>query len=85
MFELPRHVIKAGRLMIENGELREPTTGRTLHVAPQFDPDRQPHLARWCDEHYSIRFRNYPVDESYLGEHRVIPTESPSGPGAAVD
>ncbi len=85
MFELPRHVVKAGRLMIENGELREPTTGRTLHVAPEFDPDRQPHLARWCDEHYSVRFRNYGVDESYLGEHRIIPSESPSGPGAAVD
>jgi formylmethanofuran dehydrogenase subunit A len=72
MFELPRHVIKAGQLIVEDGELRYPATGQTLHVSPQLDPGRLPHLAAWCDDHYSIRFRNYPVSESYLGQHETI-------------
>ena len=66
MFQLPRHVLKAGELIVENGELRRETFGRTLHVAPEHDPAIEPHIARWFDEHYSIRFGNYAVDESYL-------------------
>ncbi len=30
-------VIKAGRVVIENGELRDPFIGKTLHVAPDYD------------------------------------------------
>jgi formylmethanofuran dehydrogenase subunit A len=66
MFQLPRHVLKAGELIVENGELRRETFGKTLHVAPEHDPAIEPHIARWFDENYSIRFRNYAVDESYL-------------------
>ncbi len=72
MFELPRYVIKAGRTIVDNGELREETFGKTLHVAPSFDADREQHLADWWNDHYSVRFRNYPVDESYLGEHQEV-------------
>ena len=39
MFELPRYVIKAGQVLIDEGELREPTVGKTLHVAPDYDRD----------------------------------------------
>ena len=39
MFELPRTVIKSGRVMIEHGEIRDPLIGKTLHVAPDYDHD----------------------------------------------
>ena len=41
MFELPRFVIKAGRIIVEQGEIREETYGKTLHVAPEYDQRRR--------------------------------------------
>src|SRR5438046_9561316 len=32
MFELPRYVIKSGQVIVEQGEIREPLIGKTLHV-----------------------------------------------------
>src|SRR5262249_13808512 len=37
MFAFPRIVIKAGRVLVEQGEIREDSFGRTLHVAPEYD------------------------------------------------
>ncbi|HLJ10055.1 MAG TPA: formylmethanofuran dehydrogenase subunit A, partial [Planctomycetaceae bacterium] len=37
MFELPRYVLKAGEIVVEQGEIRQESFGRTLHVAPAFD------------------------------------------------
>ena len=50
MFELPRYVIKAGRVIVEQGEIREDTYGKTLHVAPEYDRDVEPDISRWFDE-----------------------------------
>jgi formylmethanofuran dehydrogenase subunit A len=72
MFQLPRYVFQAGRMVIENGELRQEVFGKTLHVTPGFDPADESEIAHWFNDHYSIRFRNYPLDESYLGEHESI-------------
>jgi len=66
MFELPRYVIQGGRLVVENGEIRQPENGRTLHVAPPYDRGVEADIAHWFEEAYSIRFRNFAVDESYL-------------------
>ena len=62
MFELPRFVIKAGRIIVEQGEIREETFGKTLHVAPDYDRDVEPDIKRWFEDSYSIQWRNYPVD-----------------------
>jgi formylmethanofuran dehydrogenase subunit A len=75
MFQLPRHVLQAGRVIIDDGELQQEVFGRTLCVAPPFDPGDERPIERWFNDHYSIRFRNYPVDESYLGEREVISCE----------
>ena len=40
MFELPRYVIKSGRVLVEEGEIREEFYGKTLHVAPEYDQGR---------------------------------------------
>ena len=39
MFQLPRFVIKAGRIIVEQGEIRKETYGKTLHVTPHYDRD----------------------------------------------
>ena len=72
MFQLPRYVIKAGRVIVEQGEIRETPSGETLHVAPSYDPADVPHIAEWFEQNYSLRFRNYPVSDSYVPHARPI-------------
>jgi formylmethanofuran dehydrogenase subunit A len=71
MFELPRTVIKAGRVMIDQGEIRDPLIGKTLHVAPDYDHEVESDIQEWFEKYYSIRWRNYPVDGSYLHESEL--------------
>ncbi|HQU46122.1 MAG TPA: formylmethanofuran dehydrogenase subunit A [Pirellulales bacterium] len=66
MFELPRYVIKAGQIIVEQGEIRQPVHGKTLHVAPEYDAGIEADIATWFERYYSVRFRNYPVTFDYL-------------------
>lgn len=76
MFSLPRHVLKAGRFVIRDGELcggderpvaestEEPVYGETLSASPEYDRASEHHIEQWFNEHYSVRFANYGmVDE----------------------
>jgi formylmethanofuran dehydrogenase subunit A len=74
MFALPRLVIKSGRIIVEQGDIRDPLNGKTLHVAPDYDHDAEADIQAWFEKYYSIRWRNYPVDASYLHESEIIPT-----------
>ncbi len=74
MFELPRTVIKSGRVMIDQGEIRDPFIGKTLHVAPDYDHDVEKDIQEWFEKYYSIRWRNYPVDDSYLHDSEIVAT-----------
>jgi formylmethanofuran dehydrogenase subunit A len=60
--------------MIEQGEIRDPFIGKTLHVSPAYDRDVEKDIQEWFEQFYSIRWRNYPVDDSYLHESELIPT-----------
>ena len=72
MFELPRMVIKSGRVIVEQGEIREPHVGQMLYVRPDYDRGIETDIAAWFEKYYSIRFRNYPVGEHFLhGAQRV--------------
>jgi formylmethanofuran dehydrogenase subunit A len=75
MFELPRFVIKAGQVIVEQGEIRQPVGGKTLHVSPDYDTGVETDIAKWFESYYSIRFRNYPVTEDYMREHETVPCE----------
>ncbi len=74
MFEIPRYVLRAGEVVVEDGEIRANMDGTLLHVAPSYDEDAVPDIQDWFEQNYTIRFRNYPVDESYLNKHQIIPT-----------
>ena len=73
MFEMPRIVIKAGQVIVEQGEIRSTPIGKTLHVDPIYDREVEPDIQAWFEKYYSIRWRNYPVDISYLHESAVVP------------
>jgi formylmethanofuran dehydrogenase subunit A len=66
MFELPRMVIKSGRIIVDQGEIREPLDGKTLHVEPEYDREVESDIREWFEKYYSVGWRNYPVDSSYL-------------------
>ena len=52
--ELERLVIKSGRIMIENGELRDPFVGKTLHIAPDYDRDVEADIQELFETYYSV-------------------------------
>lgn len=72
MFELPRTVIKAGEVLVDQGEIRATPIGKTLHVAPDYDRDREADIQSWFEDSYSIRYRNYPVAASELHASETI-------------
>jgi formylmethanofuran dehydrogenase subunit A len=74
MFEMPRVVIKSGKVIVEQGEIRDPLIGKTLHVNPEYDRGVEADIQTWFEKYYSIRWRNYPVDLAYLHESSVVPT-----------
>ena len=59
MFSWPWMVVKAGQIVVRNGEIQTPTTGKTLSVNRDFDFDRVKQIETWFSDHYSISVRNY--------------------------
>ena len=62
MFATPRYVIKAGMLLVEEGQLRQAPTGRRLLVKPEYDPAVVPDLRRHFQAYSTVAFENYAVE-----------------------
>ncbi len=75
---MPRYVIKGGRVVVEQGELRDVLPGALMRSCAAFDPDIEPVLRERFDDRYSVRFDSYPVQEPWLLEpaRRVAGTAS---------
>lgn len=71
MFQFPRYVIKSGRVLVDDGEIKGSPQGRTFYVSPDYDTGVIPDIQSWFEDHYTIQFANYPV-----GEHAVPHGES---------
>ncbi|MCW3004299.1 MAG: formylmethanofuran dehydrogenase subunit [Conexibacter sp.] len=68
MFATPRYVIKAGRVIVEDGELRRAPAGQLLRVAADYDEEIAQTLQPLLEEHYSVQPASYPVREPWLLE-----------------
>jgi formylmethanofuran dehydrogenase subunit A len=66
MFSCPRYVIKAGTVVVEDGELRTSPQGKTLYMAPPYDTNLSADLKAWFSRYSSIQFANYAVREEDL-------------------
>jgi formylmethanofuran dehydrogenase subunit A len=66
MFALPRYVIKAGRVVVDDGDLTCTPDGATLSVAPEYDATALPEIEEWFARESSIQFANFPVAETDL-------------------
>lgn len=77
MFSLPRIVIKSGKVIVDQGDIRGTLQGKTLHVTPEYDEEAEGDIRQWFERFYSIQFRNYPVDASYLHDPQPVACASP--------
>ena len=72
MFQFPRYVIKAGRIVIDDGEFKGSPDGRTLHVAPSYDENAIDDIQQWFEEHYTIQFANYPIADDVVPHAQAV-------------
>jgi formylmethanofuran dehydrogenase subunit A len=79
MFAAPRHVIKDGRPIVEDGELRDAGPGRLLRVGAAYDPSIERTLEALFDDRYSVKFASYPVRERWLLEPARTVAARPQG------
>jgi formylmethanofuran dehydrogenase subunit A len=79
MFSLPRYLIKGGEVVLDDGELRLWSDGRTLHVAPDVEEDDDPAIAGWFEASSSISFANYPVRDEEVANASHVPCGGPEG------
>lgn len=70
MFGNPRYVIKAGQLVIEDGEIRAAPEGHEVLVQPDFDPEIERFLTPHFERQYTMSISNYPVELSEV--HRPL-------------
>ena len=61
MFSTPRFVLKAGELVVEEGQLRRAPDGRRLHVRPTYDRAVERGLKEYFDRYATVSFENYPI------------------------
>jgi formylmethanofuran dehydrogenase subunit A len=61
MFSTPRYVLKAGTLVVEEGQLRRAPAGRRLWVQPGYDQTLMRDLGKYFDAYSSVQLANYPV------------------------
>ena len=59
MFATPRYVLKAGTLVVEEGQLRRAPAGRRLAVRPEVDAAAAKDVKRFFDRYASVSFENY--------------------------
>lgn len=66
MFAAPRYVLKAGRIVAEEGLLRDAPDGRTLSVAPDYDRAVEPGLRALFEAESSLDFDALRIHASEL-------------------
>jgi formylmethanofuran dehydrogenase subunit A len=73
MFRYPRYVIKAGKLVVEEGEIRHLEDGREFLVQPAYDQAIEGFLRPLFQQHYTMSFENYPVEMHRIERAEVQP------------
>jgi formylmethanofuran dehydrogenase subunit A len=78
MFSHPRYVIKAGEIVLEDGEIRAAPQGREFLVKPDIDPGTDDFMRPLFEDCYTMSFENYPVEFERIEHpelHDCIPVD----------
>jgi formylmethanofuran dehydrogenase subunit A len=62
MFRYPRYVLKAGEIVVEEGDLRHVSAGREFISRPSYEPAIEDYLRPFFQNYYTMSFDNYPVE-----------------------
>ncbi len=66
LFSYPRYVIKAGEIVVEDGDVRAVPDGREFIVHPSYDEEIEEYLRPLFPKVYTVSFENYPVEMERL-------------------
>jgi len=73
MFSHPRYVLKAGEVVIEDGDIRATPEGREFIIKPSFDPGIEAFLKPLFEDCYTMSFENYPVEIERVENAEIHP------------
>ena len=62
MFRYPRYVIKAGEIVVEEGDIKNVRDGHEFVVKPTYDEKIEDFLKPLFQQQYTMSFENYPVE-----------------------
>ena len=62
MFSMPRYLIKAGEVVLDDGDLRSWPQGTTWRATPARNLDAERSIETWFNAHSTIRFDNFGID-----------------------
>jgi formylmethanofuran dehydrogenase subunit A len=71
MFRYPRYVIKAGEVVVEEGDIGRVDEGRAFLVQPSYDPTIEEFLRPLFQQQYTMSFDNYPVELERIERHDI--------------
>src|SRR5262249_30008977 len=74
LFRYPRYVIKAGEIVVEEGDVRKMTEGREFVIKPTYDEKIADYLRPLFQQYYTMSFDNYPVEEERVPNMQVMKT-----------
>jgi formylmethanofuran dehydrogenase subunit A len=79
-FARTRYTIKRGRVVARDGEVVVDGANSTMWVSPKVPPEydlsHDPEFVKKFEQYYTVRMRNYPVQDTYLPRGICIETEA---------
>jgi formylmethanofuran dehydrogenase subunit A len=72
MFRYPRYVIKAGEIVVAEGDIRKVTEGREFVVRPSYDDQIEDYLRPLFQQYYTLSFDNYPVEMERIHGLQIV-------------
>ena len=70
MFAHPSLVIKDGKIVVENGQIKEYIWGKTHTVKPEYDKSIEKDLSKFFDKYHTMKLDNYIISDDEM--HRLV-------------
>jgi formylmethanofuran dehydrogenase subunit A len=72
MFARPRYVVKDGVVVVINGTLVRERQGKTLYVAPAYDPGIEADIRQHFRNNYTVSFDNFSVHADHFPHREML-------------